>query len=69
MLTFKKEKQEYSLLLQIDWLDRLTFIEVEKINQKEKLSSNQLFLMIEFPQVKDYIAFQIYVGSTNIYLV
>ena len=37
---------------QIDWLDRLTFAEIEKINQKEKLSSNQLFLMIEFPQVR-----------------
>jgi phosphatidylinositol 3-kinase len=36
---------------QVDWLDRLTFAEIERINQKEKLSSNQLFLMIEFPQV------------------
>ena len=44
-------------LFQIDWLDRLTFIEIEKINQKEKLSSNQLFLMIEFPQVRITSAF------------
>ena len=36
---------------QVDWLDRLTFAEIERINQKEKQSSNQLFLMIEFPQV------------------
>ena len=35
----------------VDWLDRLTFAEVEKISQKQKQVSNMLFLMIEFPQV------------------
>lgn len=35
----------------VDWLDRLTFAEVEKISQKKKQSSNLLFLMVEFPQV------------------
>ena len=35
----------------MDWLDRLTFVEVEKLNQKQKQSSNMLFLMLEFPQI------------------
>ena len=35
----------------VDWLDRLTFVEVEKLNQKQKQSSNMLFLMLEFPQI------------------
>ena len=34
----------------VDWLDRLTFAEIEKLSQKQKQSSNLLFLMIEFPQ-------------------
>lgn len=34
----------------IDWLDRLTFREIEKINDKEKRMSEYLYLMIEFPQ-------------------
>eukprot|EP00095_Tigriopus_kingsejongensis_P011227 snap_masked-scaffold836_size90567-processed-gene-0.9 protein:Tk11227 transcript:snap_masked-scaffold836_size90567-processed-gene-0.9-mRNA-1 annotation:"phosphatidylinositol 3-kinase catalytic subunit type 3" len=34
----------------VDWLDRLTFAEVEKITRKEKMSSKLLFLMVEFPQ-------------------
>lgn len=36
----------------VDWLDRLTFAEVEKINKVEKSSSKLLFLMIEFTQMK-----------------
>ncbi len=35
----------------VDWLDRLTFAEVERISQKKKQSSNLLFLMVEFTQV------------------
>lgn len=35
----------------VDWLDRLTFAEVEKVSQKKKQSSNLLFIMVEFPQV------------------
>ena len=35
----------------VDWLDRLTFAEIEKVSQKKKESSNILFLMVEFPQV------------------
>lgn len=35
----------------VDWLDRLTFREIEMINEKQKRDSNFLFLMIEFPLV------------------
>jgi phosphatidylinositol 3-kinase len=34
-----------------DWLDRLTFREIEMINEKEKRESDNLYLMIEFPTV------------------
>ncbi|XP_041980818.1 phosphatidylinositol 3-kinase catalytic subunit type 3 [Aricia agestis] len=36
----------------VDWLDRLTFREIEMINEKEKRSSNYMYLMIEFPTVE-----------------
>ncbi|XP_053682998.1 phosphatidylinositol 3-kinase catalytic subunit type 3 [Sabethes cyaneus] len=35
----------------IDWLDRLTFREVELINEREKRNSNFLYLMVEFPEL------------------
>lgn len=35
----------------VDWLDRLTFREIEKINDKEKKESDYLYLMIEFPEI------------------
>ncbi|XP_045450197.1 phosphatidylinositol 3-kinase catalytic subunit type 3 [Melitaea cinxia] len=35
----------------VDWLDRLTFREIEMINEKEKRNSNYMYLMIEFPTV------------------
>lgn len=36
----------------VDWLDRLTFREIEMINEKEKTqSANHLFLLIEFQTV------------------
>ncbi len=35
----------------VDWLDRLTFREIEMINEKQKRDSNFMFLMIEFPRV------------------
>lgn len=38
-------------MLQVDWLDRLTFREIEMINEKEKRSSDYLYLMVEFPTV------------------
>ncbi|XP_028155979.1 phosphatidylinositol 3-kinase catalytic subunit type 3 isoform X1 [Ostrinia furnacalis] len=36
----------------VDWLDRLTFREIEMINEKEKRSSDYMYLMIEFPTVQ-----------------
>lgn len=41
-------------MIKVDWLDRLTFREIELINEKEKRSSNFMFLMIEFPTVCAY---------------
>ena len=38
--------------MKVDWLDRLTFREIELINEKEKRDSNFMYLMIEFPRVK-----------------
>ncbi|XP_045514091.1 phosphatidylinositol 3-kinase catalytic subunit type 3 isoform X2 [Pieris brassicae] len=36
----------------VDWLDRLTFREIEMINEKEKRNSNYMYLMIEFPTIQ-----------------
>lgn len=36
----------------VDWLDRLTFREIELINQNEKQQSDYLYLMVEFPAVE-----------------
>lgn len=35
----------------VDWLDRLTFREVELINEREKRDSQFLYLMVEFPHI------------------
>ena len=37
---------------QSDWLDRLTFREIELINEREKRTSNYLYLMVEFPRLE-----------------
>ncbi|XP_076257514.1 phosphatidylinositol 3-kinase 59F isoform X1 [Rhynchophorus ferrugineus] len=34
----------------VDWLDKLTFRDIELINEKEKRSSNYMYLIIEFPK-------------------
>ncbi|KAM6033762.1 phosphatidylinositol 3-kinase catalytic subunit type 3 isoform 4-T4 [Chlamydotis macqueenii] len=39
-------------MVKVDWLDRLTFREIEMINEREKRSSNFMYLMIEFRCVK-----------------
>uniref|UniRef100_A0A4W5JEM0 Phosphatidylinositol 3-kinase catalytic subunit type 3 n=1 Tax=Hucho hucho TaxID=62062 RepID=A0A4W5JEM0_9TELE len=39
-------------MVKVDWLDRLTFREIEMINEREKRSSNFMYLMVEFPRVK-----------------
>ncbi|GAB1609342.1 phosphatidylinositol 3-kinase catalytic subunit type 3-like [Argonauta hians] len=38
-------------MVKVDWLDRLTFREIEMINEKQKRSSNLMYLMIEFPYI------------------
>ena len=36
----------------VEWLDGLSFAEIEKVNSKEKERSNLLFLMVEFPEFR-----------------
>lgn len=45
------KKHRNGQINKIDWLDRLTFREIELINEKEKRASEYLYLMIEFPEV------------------
>ena len=35
---------------QVDWLDRLSFAEIEKINKREKSSMRMMFLDVQFTQ-------------------
>lgn len=35
----------------VDWLDRLAFREIEKINARQKRESNNVYLNIEFPRI------------------
>lgn len=60
-----KEKEQYHRLSKlskkyhtgklpaVDWLDRLTFSEIERISQKDKTDSAKMFMNIEFPQIMD----------------
>ncbi|KFM82429.1 Phosphatidylinositol 3-kinase catalytic subunit type 3, partial [Stegodyphus mimosarum] len=48
------KKHRNGHMIKVDWLDRLTFREIELINEKEKRSSNFMFLMIEFPRIIAY---------------
>jgi phosphatidylinositol 3-kinase len=45
------KKHRNGQIEKVDWLDRLTFREIEVINEKEKRESDYLYLMIEFPTV------------------
>ena len=36
--------------MRIDWLDKLTFLEMEKITQRMKADSKNMFLSVEFPK-------------------
>ena len=36
-------------MVKVDWLDRLTFREIEMVNEQQKRDSNFMYLMIEFP--------------------
>ncbi|KAK2177654.1 hypothetical protein NP493_587g04000 [Ridgeia piscesae] len=38
-------------LTKLDWLDRLTFREIEMVNEREKRDSNFMYVMIEFPHI------------------
>lgn len=45
------KKHRNGHMVKVDWLDRLTFREIELINEQEKRISNCMFLMVEFPQI------------------
>lgn len=45
------KKHRNGHITKVDWLDRLTFRELELINEKEKRSSEYMYLMVEFPSV------------------
>ncbi|KAK2583427.1 hypothetical protein KPH14_009407 [Odynerus spinipes] len=45
------KKHRNGQMNKVDWLDRLTFREIELINEREKRASEYLYLMIEFPEV------------------
>lgn len=45
------KKHRNGHMTKVDWLDRLTFREIEMINEKEKKSSEYLYLMVEFPKI------------------
>uniref|UniRef100_A0A0B7AR12 Phosphatidylinositol 3-kinase catalytic subunit type 3 n=1 Tax=Arion vulgaris TaxID=1028688 RepID=A0A0B7AR12_9EUPU len=38
-------------MTKIDWLDRLTFREIELVNEQEKRDSDFMYLMVEFPHI------------------
>lgn len=45
------KKHRNGQIPKVDWLDRLTFREIEWINEKEKTESDYLYLLIEFPTI------------------
>jgi hypothetical protein len=45
------KKHHNGHMMKCDWLDRLSFREIEMINEKQKRESNFMYLNIEFPQV------------------
>ncbi|KAK8752497.1 hypothetical protein OTU49_005873 [Cherax quadricarinatus] len=46
------KKHRNGQMMKVDWLDRLTFREIELINEQEKRSSNSMYLIVEFPRVE-----------------
>ncbi|KAK6643525.1 Phosphatidylinositol 3-kinase catalytic subunit type 3 [Polyplax serrata] len=46
------KKHKAGQLPVVDWLDRLSFLEIEVINEMEKKNSNFFHLMIEFPFIE-----------------
>lgn len=51
LLAKLSKKHHKGRMLKVDWLDRLTFREIEMVNEKEKRSSDSMFLMVEFPRI------------------
>ncbi|XP_031781738.1 phosphatidylinositol 3-kinase catalytic subunit type 3 isoform X2 [Nasonia vitripennis] len=45
------KKHRNGQINKVDWLDRLTFREIELINEQEKRASDYLYLMLEFPEI------------------
>lgn len=45
------KKHREGRIEKVDWLDRLTFREIEVINDRHKKVSKLMFLMVEFPEV------------------
>lgn len=45
------KKHRNGHMAKVDWLDRLTFREIEMINEQQKRTSNFMYLMIEFPHI------------------
>lgn len=45
------KKHRNGQIPKVDWLDRLTFREIEMINEREKIESDYLYLLIEFPTI------------------
>lgn len=45
------KKHRNGHMMKVDWLDRLTFREIEMIHEQEKRNSDFMFLMIEFPRI------------------
>ena len=45
------KKHREGRIEKVDWLDRLTFREIEQINERHKRISKQMYLMVEFPEV------------------
>ena len=43
------KKHRRGRMMRVDWLDRLTYREIEVINEREKRSTNYMYLTIEFP--------------------
>lgn len=44
------KKHKEGRIEKVDWLDRLTFREIEQISERQKRVSRQMYLMIEFPE-------------------
>ncbi|XP_066921593.1 phosphatidylinositol 3-kinase catalytic subunit type 3-like isoform X2 [Clytia hemisphaerica] len=45
------KKHHKGHILKVDWLDRLTFREIELVNEREKRHSDFFYLMVEFPRI------------------